>query len=122
MRCINRINRVLEKSFAFAFPIAIIFKIAFNSMYAIELLFPSSLIIVFHRGYLILPYSTLHLSFNLIDWNIIRIFANDGFSNLPNLDQVIFCGTANNPGITRVPAEVREMVSVTSMHEEPDQR
>lgn len=57
-------------------------------------------------------------SFQFIHGNIFRIFIDDGISNLPDLNKVIFGCTTDNPGLIHVPAEVCEMVGVAAMHKE----
>lgn len=62
---------------------------------------------------------TPNLPLKLIDWNIIVVFADNGFCYFPDLDKVVFGCTTNDPGFVGIPAEVSQVVRVASVHKEP---
>lgn len=58
------------------------------------------------------------LSVDLVERQVAVVLANDGVGDLPDLEQVVLCGTADEPGLVGVPAEVCKVVGVTTVHEQ----
>lgn len=59
------------------------------------------------------------LRFKFLSGNILQILADNGVCHLPHLQQVVLGCRTQNPGVTEVPAEVRNTVGVTTVHEKP---
>lgn len=58
------------------------------------------------------------LAIQLVQGHLGVVVANNGLGWLPDLQDVVFSSTGNQPGIVRVPAEVSEVVRVAAVHEE----
>ena len=57
--------------------------------------------------------------FEFLDWHVVSVFPNDCICNFPNLDQIVFGGTAKHPWIVEIPAKVRYSICVAPVHEQP---
>jgi len=57
------------------------------------------------------------LSIDLVRRDIVEVFSNNGFGNLPDLNKIVLGGAADHPGFVRIPAKIGKMVSVASVHE-----
>jgi hypothetical protein len=55
----------------------------------------------------------------LLSWDVFHIFADDSIGDLPDLKQIILSRRAKNPGVIKIPAEVRNPVGVATMHKQP---
>jgi hypothetical protein len=59
-------------------------------------------------------------SLKLVHWDILKVFANNRLRCFPDLNKVILCSTAYHPWLRLVPAEIRKVVGMASVHEESD--
>lgn len=66
--------------------------------------------------YLCMCIQPSNLMFQFIHGNFLDILPYDSFRDFPDLNQVIFCGTADHPWFILIPAKVCKMICVTSMH------
>jgi hypothetical protein len=52
-----------------------------------------------------------------VSWDFIIVIGVDVFSHLPDLQDIVLCDGSNDPGIARVPAEIRNTAGMSTMDE-----
>jgi len=80
-------------------------------------------ILPFCSCYSVYPYEVLVLGVYLspikfVHRDIFEVFADDRLGHFPYLDEIVFRCTANHPWFGLVPAEVGNMISMATVHEQ----
>lgn len=60
------------------------------------------------------------LGLQLVGRDILNVLADNRIRHLPDLQEIVFRCRTKNPGIAEIPAEIRDSIGVTTMHEQTE--